>query len=170
MTRVEHRSGKTDHLTPPLILDRVRKIAPIGLDPASCDGNPTGAKVFLTPARDGLARPWTNSGLVFLNPPYGRRKRLRCKEWVEKAILESVTGAEIIMLLPARTDTLWFQSAMRHARAIVFVLGRITFIGEADGAPFPSALVYLGDGRNASKFRGAFGDLGELTIKVFQVS
>jgi site-specific DNA-methyltransferase (adenine-specific) len=164
--RIEHRSTKTEHLTPDVILDLVRAFAPIGLDPASCEGNPTKAKVHLTPERDGLSKPWNHSGLVFLNPPYGRRKGHRCKEWVDKAIEEARLGAEIIMLLPARTDTVWFQKLLEMARwdntglqcDILFIRGRLTFKGEKNGAPFPSALVHLG--ARWADFREAFKSLG----------
>lgn len=146
--RVEHRSTKTDHLTPDSILELVRSFAPIELDPCTSKENPTQARYIRTREcdPDGLETPWHEfNGLVYVNPPYGRRKGQRCKEWVDKAIRESRLGAEIIMLLPARTDTQWFQRAM--AFPVCFVAGRLTFKGQTNGAPFPSAIVYLGKRR-----------------------
>lgn len=158
--RVEHRSTKTDHLTPDSILELVRSFAPIVLDPCTTKDNPTGAEYIRTPecSPDGLETAWHEfDGLVYVNPPYGRRKGQRCKEWVEKAIEEYQQGAEIIMLLPARTDTQWFQRLFElvsaDAAVICFVKGRLTFKGQSNGAPFPSALVYL------EPDDGLFGDV-----------
>lgn len=159
--RVEHQSTNARHLTPEPILERVRRIDGIGLDPASCEGNPTGARVYFTPRKDGLVRTWCHyGGIVFVNPPYGRRKGWRCQEWVDKAIAEAANGAEIVMLLPARTDTRWFQRVMCTAPRIVFVRGRITFQGQDNGAPFPSALVYFG--HRPDKFEAAFVGMGHI--------
>jgi len=157
--RVEHRSGRGNYLTPPKILERVRAIDAIGLDPASCEGNPTKAHVFVRPPANGLDFAWHNDhGLVFVNPPYGRKRGLRCREWVLKAIAEHLLGAEIVLLLPARTDTLWFQALLVRRYPICFVRGRLVFQGENSGAPFPSAVVYLGP--RPKKFAAAFADLG----------
>jgi DNA N-6-adenine-methyltransferase (Dam) len=156
--RVEHRSGNPNHLTPPRVLEIVRRLGPIGLDPASCVGNPTGARVHLTPVQDGLSKPWTHAGLVYVNPPYGRHKGQRCREWVSKAITEARDGAEIVMLLPARTDTAWMQAAMYEASALCFIAGRLVFVGQDQGAPFPSALLYYGSRQGL--FRDVCRDLG----------
>jgi phage N-6-adenine-methyltransferase len=84
--------------------------------------------------RDGLAMSWENNR-VWCNPPYGRQ----IKDWVKKAHHESV-NAEIVMLLPARTDTAWFHDyAIRHK--VTFIRGRVKFGDGKAAAPFPSILV-----------------------------
>jgi phage N-6-adenine-methyltransferase len=84
--------------------------------------------------RDGLAMSWENHR-VWCNPPYGRQ----IKDWVKKAHHESV-NAEIVMLLPARTDTAWFHDyAIRHK--VTFMRGRVKFGDGKASAPFPSILV-----------------------------
>jgi phage N-6-adenine-methyltransferase len=84
--------------------------------------------------RDGLAMSWENNR-VWCNPPYGRQ----IKDWVKKAHQESV-NAEIVMLLPARTDTAWFHDyAIRHK--VTFIRGRLKFGDGSAAAPFPSILV-----------------------------
>jgi phage N-6-adenine-methyltransferase len=84
--------------------------------------------------RDGLAMSWENHR-VWCNPPYGRQ----IKDWVKKAHHESV-NAEIVMLLPARTDTAWFHDyAIRHK--VTFIRGRVKFGDGKASAPFPSILV-----------------------------
>lgn len=84
--------------------------------------------------RDGLAMSWENNR-VWCNPPYGRQ----IKDWVKKAHQESV-NAEIVMLLPARTDTAWFHDyAIRHK--VTFIRGRLKFGDGMASTPFPSILV-----------------------------
>jgi site-specific DNA-methyltransferase (adenine-specific) len=145
-TRIEHRSGNPNHRTPESFLDLVRQLGPIGLDPCSERGNPTGAKVHLFPPDyNGLTCSWDHAGLVYVNPPYGKRKGERCLEWVRKAAEEACKGVEIVMLLPARTDTVWFQELLLAAVEIGFIRGRLTFRDQPDPAPFPSIVVYFGD-------------------------
>jgi len=99
--------------------------------------------------RDALSIDW--QGRCFMNPPYGRQIR----HWVRKADHEVRCGNVpiVVGLVPARTDTIWFQKfCMPHLHR--FVLSRLYF--EIDGervkdkhgrdmpAPFPSALVYFG--------------------------
>ena len=84
--------------------------------------------------RNGLEMSWENNR-VWCNPPYGRQ----IKDWVKKAHHESV-NAEIVMLLPARTDTAWFHDyAIRHK--VTFIRGRLKFGNGSSPAPFPSILV-----------------------------
>lgn len=143
--RVEHRSTNPNHLSPDVILEAVRDIGPIGLDPCTTGDNPTGARYIRTEDCDpnGLETAWHEfGGIVYVNPPYGRHRGKRCLEWVEKAIEESDKGAKVIMLLPARTDTSWFQRLFAYQ--LCFIRGRLTFKGQINGAPFPSALVNMG--------------------------
>ena len=153
--RVEHRSSNPNHRTPELILGLVRKFAPIKLDPCTTKDNPTKAEFIRTPdcSPDGLETRWHEfGGLVYVNPPYGRRKGQRCLEWVDKMIEEARLGTEIITLLPSRTDTVWFQKILDMARwdqtglqcDIVFVRGRLTFVEQPNAAPFPSAIIHWG--------------------------
>lgn len=131
---VHFSSAKDDWCTPPEVLKRVRKVGPIGLDPCC---NRTDIKhvrpkaAFVNPDReqktigfldvddrdaDGLAEPWSGYGLVYVNPPYGRR----IGKWVDKCR----EADECIALLPARTDTKWFPW---DADALAFWKGRVKF-------------------------------------------
>jgi site-specific DNA-methyltransferase (adenine-specific) len=86
---------------------------------------------------DGLTVSWANE-IVWCNPPYGRQ----IKDWMKKAHNES-TNAKIVMLLPARTDTMWFHEyAIIHK--VTFLRGRLKFGGQKVSAPFPSILVEMG--------------------------
>jgi hypothetical protein len=112
-----------------------------------------------TPTFDALAGPWPTSAHIYLNPPYGRS----IGTWVARALAEShQLGAELIMLLPARTDTRWFQPLFSRADAICWIAGRLKFGGQSNSAPFPSALVYLGP--RAEAFRAQFRHYGHVTL------
>ena len=75
---------------------------------------------------------------MYCNPPYGRE----LPKWVEKAYRESLDGATVVMLIPARPDTkYWHDIIFPHAAAICYLKGRIRFGGGDSSAPFPSAVV-----------------------------
>ena len=132
-------SKRMDWNTPANVIEKIRAFAPIGLDPCSNVTSKVGAKVSWLSG--GLEVSWTDYGLVYVNPPYGRA----LKEWAFKIIDEAHKGAEIIALVPARTDTKWFQSLFTECSNVCFWKGRITFEGAPYPAPFPSALFYFGE-------------------------
>lgn len=92
-------------------------------------------KRYFTPQVDGLKQEW--KGVCWMNPPYGRE----IGKWVAKALVSATCGATVVCLLPARTDTLWWQSFVLQASEIRFVRGRLRFVGAKSSAPFPSAVV-----------------------------
>ena len=169
--RLEQRLDVTpDYGTPEDFLDLVRATfgGPIGLDPCTAPHNPTRARTYYTPIEDGLApyRPWRQLGPVFMNPPYGKRVRL----WTGKMAREFPD--EALLLLPARTDTAWFQAIYPYAEEVCWWRGRMVFIDPATGKPavdakgkpqtgmFPSVVLYWGQHRG--RFRAVFRDRGQL--------
>lgn len=90
---------------------------------------------YYTPEQDGLSQPW--DGTCWCNPPYGRQ----IGKWVKRGLLSSYSGATVVMLLPARTDTKWFHDYILHHAEIRFLKGRLKFGGGCNSAPFPSMLV-----------------------------
>lgn len=74
-----------------------------------------------------------------MNPPYGRE----IGHWMKKAYESSLTGAVVVCLVPARTDTKWWHDyAMKGD--IEFIKGRLKFGDAKNNAPFPSAVVIFG--------------------------
>jgi site-specific DNA-methyltransferase (adenine-specific) len=71
-----------------------------------------------------------------MNPPYGSG----IGAWMRKAYESSLLGATVVCLVPARTDTAWWQD-IAVLGEIRFLRGRLRFGGAATGAPFPSAVV-----------------------------
>lgn len=100
-------------------------------------------KDFFTPEQDGLLQSWERGdGAVFCNPPYGRE----IGKWVKKAFEESQKhSTTIVLLIPSRTDTVYFHEYIWKHAEIRFIRGRLTFTDEVgnsfDPAPFPSMVV-----------------------------
>lgn len=130
--------------TPSDVLDLVRAVAPIELDPCTSADNPTGAKHILTETENGLTSDWLGSGLVFINPPYSQMK-----DWAARITRKAGVWREYVVLLPARTDTRWWHTLVEaRPSRVCFWRGRIQF-NRPDGtpgqsAPFPSAVLYWG--------------------------
>jgi site-specific DNA-methyltransferase (adenine-specific) len=114
---------------------------------------------------NGLAKKWRGHGFVYCNPPYGRN----LVNWIKKAAKafrkawrQSEDGCdELVMLVPARPDTRWYQDiVLKHADAVCFIKGRFKF-GRGkrlDPAPFPSLVIYFGPRKEL--FRDTFVERG----------
>jgi hypothetical protein len=164
--------------TPACVLERVRLVDHIELDPCGNAGSIVGAsrEFLLDRDEDGLSLPW--SSLTYCNPPYDD-----LESWAAKMAREAARGVEIIACIPARTDTSAFQARiLSTCQAICFWRGRLRFgagpadkqqttmFGEAPSsqptgdntAPFPSALPYWGP--RVERFAAAFGDVGRVVV------
>lgn len=74
-----------------------------------------------------------------MNPPYGRG----IGKWLAKAVESWQSGATVVCLVPARTDTAWWHDYAMQGE-ITFIRGRLKFVAESGvkaDAPFPSAVV-----------------------------
>lgn len=129
---------------------------------------------FSTPNRvrsvegDGLSGSWAVDGYghlpttetaimgakVWCNPPYSRETKEHpgIDSWVKKAATEVRRGGVEVaaLLLPARTEVQWFQNWVAPYATVVFITGRVRFIGpdgkRQSSAPFPSLIaVYRPD-------------------------
>jgi phage N-6-adenine-methyltransferase len=84
---------------------------------------------------NGLYQDWAPNR-CWMNPPYGRE----IGRWMRKAYEESLKGATVVCLVPARTDTAWWHDYAMKGE-ITFIRGRLRFGEAKSGAPFPSAVV-----------------------------
>lgn len=84
--------------------------------------------------RDGLVLPWA-SERVFLNPPYDKTLPLWVARCAGRAALFTCA------LLPIRTGRPWWQKHVLTADAVVYLPGRLKFVGAENSAPFDSCLV-----------------------------
>lgn len=167
---------RDDWITPPVILDRVRTIGRIALDPCPGEATVHGA-LNIRHGRhwrgwygDGLSLSWkrlvdeAGGGLVFVNPPYGGYRR-KLKNWIAKCISESEAGCEVVCLVPAAVGSRWFRPIFETANAGCAWFGRVQFLlpdpgDKRVGAPFWSFLAYWGERRDL--FFEAFDGTGEL--------
>lgn len=107
--------------------------------------------------QDAFARDWhkDTNGPVWLNPPYGRT----IGTWMRKASYECDKGLLVVCLVPARTDTAWFQDYCLN-QEVRFVRGRLKFGGSKKDAPFPSAVVVMRPRKKTSSDTQLTLDLG----------
>ena len=148
--RVHHSTGKDDWQTPASFFDPLQEEFDIRVDLAANQSNRLLPQWFgpdhpEAHRRDTLAlsvdathpRFW-----AWCNPPYSRT--------LQPAFVRfCAERRRVVMLLPARTDTIMFHnyiwSALRGRGQlgveVRFVKGRIKFVGAKDAAPFPSMVV-----------------------------
>ena len=119
--------------TPQWFFDKLNAQFKFNLDVCATPDNAK-CKRYFTKDDDGLQRKWT--GTCWMNPPYGRE----IKQWMKKAYEESLHGATVVCLVPARTDTAWWHDYAMKGK-IRFIRGRLKFGGHKNSAPFPSAIV-----------------------------
>jgi len=122
--------SKSDtHLTPDRVWDLIRGLWDYSkwefFDP--CPANST---------FDGLKIQWQQ--LNFVNPPY-----TLLKEFVFKAMSESVRGSTTIMLLPAKTDQMWFHILIDKRYEINWIQKRLKFKNNKWSATQPHFLVLI---------------------------
>jgi site-specific DNA-methyltransferase (adenine-specific) len=141
-------SVSQDWCTPPDLYEELDKIYKFDLDPCASVGNAK-CPYFFTKEEDGLSKDWGTCN-VFCNPPYKD-----IAKWIEKAYNESLKGALVVMLIPARSDTRWFKNYATKGE-IRFISGRLKFSGHKNSAPFPSMLVIFN--KNYRPYMGMWGD------------
>lgn len=127
------RASHVEYETPDEIFRPLDDEFAFTLDVAANDDNARCAAYFDI-INDGLKQAW--HGSVWCNPPYGAAIR----KWVKKAVDELPNCRVIVMLLPARTDTLWFHNYVYGKAEIRFIKGRL-YHKTAHPAPFPSMIV-----------------------------
>ena len=121
-----HFSSQTvDWATPKGVYETLDSEFSFNFDPC-----PLGGVTFM----NGLEMDWGTS--TFCNPPYGRE----IGKWTKKAVEEADKGKTVVLLIPSRTDTRWWQNDIMKAQEIRFIKGRLKFGNATNSAPFPSAL------------------------------
>lgn len=133
-----HYSSKTpEWSTPQALFDELNVEFSFTLDPCATVQNAKCAK-FFTKRSNGLKKSWGGE-VVFMNPPYGRE----ISAWIKKAYEESLLGAIVVCLVPARTDTAWWHDYVMKAwpHDIRLLRGRLKFGDSKNAAPFPSAII-----------------------------
>jgi DNA modification methylase len=160
---------------------------PFDVDPCSpCKGGkaPVNAKTHYTREDDGLVQDWF--GTVYVNGPFEN-----LAPWVEKAAdsvwCKSMGNAPtetsgkrrkpkartVVMLLPARTHTRYWQKYIKDHARVIFITGKMKFrnfdengnlVHKHDTLPHGLALVIWGDHERFTKY---FEELGQYDGHVF---
>lgn len=98
----------------------------------------------------GLTENWKDP--TYVNPPYSKPLK-----WVEKAILESNKGVNVILLLRCDPSTKWYRLLIENKAHISYFNERIKFKGyENKSSNFATMLVFL---EGKSKLKGVLNDL-----------
>jgi len=136
MNKVHFSMKSNEWITPQDLYNKLDEEFKFTLDPC-CTKQSAKCSKYFTKEDDGLIQDWSND-IVFMNPPYGRE----IPNWIEKAYKESLNGAIVICLIPARTDTKYWWNYIFPYAEIRFIKGRIKFEnnGKKAPAPFPSAI------------------------------
>ncbi len=132
--KVYHSSKTVEWGTPPDFFAPLHAEFGFTLDVCATPENAKCSR-FYTRAEDGLRQSWVPE-ICWMNPPYGRG----INQWIAKAYQSAHAGATVVCLVKATTDTKWWHTYAVYAE-IRFVVGRLTFVGAKDQAPFPSAVV-----------------------------
>lgn len=135
--------------TPPEIFEPLHKEFNFTLDVCASEGNKKCEKYY-SKMEDGLFQNWSGE-ICWMNPPFGRLVQL----WVKKALEESLSGATVVCLIPAKTNTNWWHELVIGRAEIRFVRGRIKFIRDGkqttQALPWPMAvLIYRAGGDKAT--------------------
>lgn len=140
VNKVLFSSSSDEWSTPEEIYNELDKEFNFNLDPCSTDDNHK-TEDYYTAADNGLLKSW-GGRRVFCNPPYSN-----ISEWVKKAYYEAYKeDTLVVLLIPARTDTKYFQEYIYHRSEIRFIKGRLKFGNSKNSAPFPSMVVIFRSG------------------------
>lgn len=131
--------SKQDYGTPPEFIEAVKRrlcVSAFDWDLAATYDNAI-APNFFSAADDALAQPWP-AGPNWLNPPFAR-----IAPWVRKA-KEELCGereSQTVMLVPAAVGSNWWRDYVHGVADVIFINGRIRFVGCTD--PFPKDCALL---------------------------
>ena len=131
-----------DLCTPEWVLDLVRQINPIALDPCYNLWAKTNPTESFDREANGLERNWMPSGggLVYVNPPYSKPH-----PWIQRCVEVSAGGYEVMLLVKHDPSTNWFNMAREWCSAECDFRKRIKFDGgEYACGMFASTMFYFG--------------------------
>jgi phage N-6-adenine-methyltransferase len=146
--RLMHSSEFPDWGTPDPMVKALRAQFPFVLDVAASDENKKAPNYYgldhvWSDWRDGLARDWHADAWesvtdyaggplwAFMNPPYSREQGIRIEPWIAKAYEESLKGLGVVAVIPASTQTRWWQKWVRKAHEIRDIPHRVNFEASA---------------------------------------
>jgi len=148
MPRQKPGESKQDYRTPKKFLNAVTKrlkIRRFGLDIAATARNTVATRYFSRRNDAFEQQTWRanksrGSGWSWLNPEYENIGR-----WVQRVWQESVLHhAQIAVLIPASVGANWWRDWVHKKAGVLFLNGRITFVGHTEAYPKDCALLLYG--------------------------
>jgi phage N-6-adenine-methyltransferase len=146
MSMPEQKPGrsKQDWCTPKELLNAIRKrlgIQKFDIDLAATGQNAVSEIYFAEDEHGGALAPhkqwhWQRGGWCWCNPPYAD-----IGPWVARACDEAIKGGQIAMLVPASVGAEWWKQYVDTHAYVLFLNGRITFVGASDPYPKDCALL-----------------------------
>jgi len=131
------KSKSSEYETPDEIFIPLQKEFDLKLDVCATKENAK-CKRYFTKDDDALTKSWNIN--FWMNPPFGRN----LKKWVQKAYEESKKGVIGVLLLPVRSNTIWWHKYIIDTKAEVrFLKGEIKFKGMINGLWLPFAIIIL---------------------------
>lgn len=143
-------STKQEWNTPTNLFQTLHKRYNFNFDLAANADN-TKCECFFSEADDALSKEWVGS--CWLNPPYGGSGKNKLSVWVKKAYEQGLKNScSVVMLIPARTNTMWWHKYCMKAKEVLLIKGRPKF-GEARyGLPQPLAIIFFNGKVEEPKF------------------
>ena len=137
------RSTNQEWGTPDEVFEPLNEEFGFTLDVAASQGNYKCAR-YWTKEDDALSLPWGDE-VCWLNPPYRQ-----VSVWIKKAFQESLSGATVVCLVQARTNTNWWHDYCMKGE-VRFIRGRPKFKGCKHGLPQPLAIVIFRTTKQTTK-------------------
>lgn len=127
-----------DWQTPRWLFDKLNALHKFDVDAAASPKNKMVDR-FWGKKRDALRQDWSSLG-VWCNPPYGAG----LEKWILHALIERDAARVICLLLPARTETKWWQHLTLSGGTVQFIKGRVHFTDETGhtGRPRMGSVVW----------------------------
>lgn len=145
MPEPRHRRGKSkqDVATPRIFIEAAchkLRIREFSVDLAAHHGNFV-VEPYITPDMDSLSddvrwEDFTRQCWGWLNPEFAD-----IHPWVDKAWRASRLGAQVAVLVPASVGSLWWKECVHEKAYVLFLNGRIKFVGSEDYYPKDLALL-----------------------------
>lgn len=129
------KSKSEEYETPKEIFEPLQKEFDLQLDVCATKKNHK-LKIYFTKEDDSLTKNWDKN--FWMNPPFCRN----LKKWIQKAYEESQKGVTGVLILPIRSNTLWWHKYIIDTKAEVrFLKGETKFVGHERGLWLPFAIV-----------------------------
>lgn len=142
--RIGHPDSEQDVGTPPRVIESITRrllfTTRFVVDLAASERYHV-AETYFTKEVDAFTQDWSlfcgfRRGWAWLNPPFND-----IEPWVIRCFQEAQRGAYICMIVPAATDTDWWEKHVDGKAFVVYIGGRFAFLGHNSSYTKPLALL-----------------------------